>query len=619
MIKGYLLKLIALTCAVAHYLLYKNLDGTLPGNGYTQQSRISALSLLLVTTFKTTINASVGLCFSQYLWYILHGTVVPLKQIEQLFTARSNLALGDIRVIWRAPLLLAIAASLWSLGIAMIYPPGALTVGLKAYSSTKNFTISVMNPKFPEGWDPMRADEGEHMYSAAVTATFANVYSRAGHPLKNIAKSVFNVGQISGLPINTGENSSYTMSFRAPQFSCQNKTYNATILIGKEDIYHRFPRTRLTPTMFRSHYNSTSGYYFLQRQWMTEFSQMGNPAQNLSDPIEMMVKVMELNCKPHSALYDVKISYLSGVEKIDHTIGDFQSLSIPRVSWTYDLNDSQSWPNSKNESNILSYPPKLQEFIQTTMKNIHIFNQVVILDTIGGLITHQWKDTFTLDDWNKCNPERSTKFRCSRRVVEIESREFNANNSEPFSSVFQQNRFNRMNSSVAYIIEDPRELHITEDMLNAVLTNITLSALKLRTWLDYVPVTTTTNLPTYRFSHRKNIIVPYTVCLSVAAIFAIVEVWSMWQNGAPVADGGFMQVMMATRGDTEMERLVFEHTSQGAESIPKELRELKVRYGELIGEGLGASTGVMGFGTVSETTVAERRPFLRISGRFDRE
>jgi hypothetical protein len=150
---------------------------------------------------------------------------------------------------------------------------------------------------------------------------------------------------------------------------------------------------------------------------------------------------------------------------------------------------------------------------------------------------------------------------------------------------------------------DPRvNLNITEDLLNNVLTNLTISAISLGTWWDMVNVTTTQYQSTYSFAHRLNLILPYSLCLAAAALFAAIAIWSLSRNGEPAADGGFLQIMMATRGNTEMERLVLRERLTTTENISKELKSLQIRYGELVDEDvLGVEGRRMGFGTLEET------------------
>jgi hypothetical protein len=152
------------------------------------------------------------------------------------------------------------------------------------------------------------------------------------------------------------------------------------------------------------------------------------------------------------------------------------------------------------------------------------------------------------------------------------------------------------------------DLNLTEGLLNGVLTNITLSAISLGTWWDRVNVTTTRYQSTYSFANPLNLILPYSVCLAAATLFAAIAIWSLWRNGMPAADGGFLQVMVATRGNTEMERLVLRERLTTIENMSAELKNLKIRYGELVGEDvLGAEGTRMGFGTVEETVSLRKR------------
>jgi hypothetical protein len=173
-------------------------------------------------------------------------------------------------------------------------------------------------------------------------------------------------------------------------------------------------------------------------------------------------------------------------------------------------------------------------------------------------------------------------------------------------TVFDPKRFDPLNQDD---YPDPRyDLSITEDLLNSILTNLTLSAISLGTWWDKVPVTFTRYQSTYSFANPLNLILPYSICLAAATLFAAIAIWSLWRNGIPAADGGFLQIMIATRGNTEMERLVLCERLMTIENISDELKSLKIRYGELVGaDVLGAEGRRMGFGTVEETVSLRKR------------
>ena len=141
----------ALLSALGHYLLVRSLDGKLTETSHLSQVQVSAVSILLTTTFKTALTASIGICFAQHLWFILRGNATSLATIEKLFAVRTNLlALGDFRVIWRAPLLFLMALFVWCLGLATITPPGALIVTFEAQHYTDPYNVSVMNPPVPQ-------------------------------------------------------------------------------------------------------------------------------------------------------------------------------------------------------------------------------------------------------------------------------------------------------------------------------------------------------------------------------------------------------------------------------------------------------------------------------------
>lgn len=160
-----------------------------------------------------------------------------------------------------------------------------------------------------------------------------------------------------------------------------------------------------------------------------------------------------------------------------------------------------------------------------------------------------------------------------------------------------------------YSIYDPRRsLNITEVMLNEVLANITISAISLGTWWDMVPVTSTRYRSTYKLSNPLNLILLYSICLAAATIFMAIAIWSLWRNRAPATDGGFLQIMMATVGDTEMGRVIIEEKLAAIDDMTDELKNLKIRYGELVnGNILGTGGKRFGFGTVDEITSLRKR------------
>lgn len=133
---------------MGHYILNFKLNGARLDTKRISQPQISSIALLLVTSFKAAVTASVGSCFVQHLWFVLRGPETPISLVEQLFVFRNNvLAMGNWRAVWRAPILFLMALYIWCIGIAMAYPPGSLTVMSLAHKTTDSREVTTFNPQ----------------------------------------------------------------------------------------------------------------------------------------------------------------------------------------------------------------------------------------------------------------------------------------------------------------------------------------------------------------------------------------------------------------------------------------------------------------------------------------
>lgn len=146
---------------------------------------------------------------------------------------------------------------------------------------------------------------------------------------------------------------------------------------------------------------------------------------------------------------------------------------------------------------------------------------------------------------------------------------------------------------------------ITQDLLNAALFNMTLTAGQMFNFSQ-----TTTNAAVrsmqqrYSFASPKALLLPYLVCLGLAIPFLILGLKSLHANGASAIDGGFLQIVMTTLGSKSLEQAAAGGSRGGKENVPEELKKLRVRFGELLGDraiGNGAEDSTvrrrMGFGT----------------------
>jgi hypothetical protein len=132
---------------------FKIINGkSVTAKGALRQSYVTALSLLIITAFRTAIAFTLGICFTQYLWYLLRRKALKISLIEELFQIRYNiLSLLHPRIIRRAPILFFAASLSWLVPLATIYSPGALTIRTEPRWSVRTVTASLVNPVLEEG------------------------------------------------------------------------------------------------------------------------------------------------------------------------------------------------------------------------------------------------------------------------------------------------------------------------------------------------------------------------------------------------------------------------------------------------------------------------------------
>jgi hypothetical protein len=140
-----------------------------------------------------------------------------------------------------------------------------------------------------------------------------------------------------------------------------------------------------------------------------------------------------------------------------------------------------------------------------------------------------------------------------------------------------------------------------------MLANISISVLSLDIWSGAVDVNNTEYVNVYQISHPLNFFLPYDLCLGLTLVFVAIGLGALEKNGVGVTDGGFLQVLMTTTGDTAMTDVAAKGCLGGADNAPKELLEIKVRFGELVSSSDKLGVHRAGFGMIDETIFLRRR------------
>ncbi|KAL5115718.1 hypothetical protein ACEQ8H_006430 [Pleosporales sp. CAS-2024a] len=429
-------------------------------------------------------------------------------------------------------------------------------------------------------------------------------YGGASVSLINIAKSIVIHNQVFNLPVYSGENSTFNLQFRGPQLRCTsppdyNNTYPLEYHSGHalevEDEISISSGSLRTPVFVSKwdHIRDSldAPLYSITKHVPLNVTARRTPTNVTSFQVSRLTS--EMTCKPESVLYNIKVSFPRGIQTIQHTTSDRRMLS-PITEYS---NNSALFPRALVGAvhsilmatlHLPASAQSLQDFNHRMRVLFPIVTEWALLDALGVLLNDEIYTEHIIAPGNPF---------CTESGVSA--------NGPLAGTVFDASR----STSIELGYRDPRKyIQVTQDLLNNVLTNITLSAISLRTWWDMVNVTTTHYESTYSLANPLNLILPYSLCLAAATLCAAVAIWSLSCNGVPANDGGFLQIMMATRGNTDMERLVLRERLTTTEKMSPELRNLRVRYGELVfKDEMGVETRRMGFGTLEETLSLRRK------------
>ncbi|KAF2823394.1 hypothetical protein CC86DRAFT_298749, partial [Ophiobolus disseminans] len=563
----------------------------------------------------------------------------PISLVDKLFTLRTKIfALIYPRAIWRAPVLFLMALFVWCLGFAMIYPPRALSVTLHPWRSNRDMKLSVMNPTVEREFNPMLETGWDlpslSLYQAASTVQLDKL-TLCREPqvaVVNLAKAYLWTGQMSALPLPPAENSTYELEFDGPQLQCNSTAYNTTILsrnIAEWDEKACGGRTRREGydyDYFCDAWLKISEYERVLTIEKKKILRVYREEKALDNKTSSaIVNVNTTTCSSISASYKVTIAYDRGIRSIQYALSNSHPYQIPRnrsestYTWT-----GERWPWNATKDGTQSYPPALRTWINEQATYLRLYSEFAVLDSFLARVRTNWDSAIYHPATNCTEPSAfngTAILLCNGAPKGLGA---NAATSTPYfketsaapslrGTVFDKSRNERMknqtNVLAAYVgMWDPRsKLDVSEKTLNAALSNITISALTQGTWRGDVSVRTTRYQSTYVFLHRVNMIVPYSVCLVVAFVFGLVAMWSLWRNGVAATDGGFLQVMMATRGSTEMERLVLKEGPVATDQVSEELKRLRARYGELVIGGEAEGVKRVGFGSSGETIELRKR------------
>ena len=218
--------------ALGHHLYYFHLGGrpvspsaySLLGTRTTRQEFNVAVGTAFAFLVKTSLVFAISVAFLQIFWKAVrsrnNANAATFLQIDTLFGALNDVfALGDFKVWFKFPLLMAIAAIAWLLPIAAVITPSTLSIAtmpvqhaLHSHETAPNLDFRSLNfvagmPVVPERLGLL---EGATEYT----------YAGPSQDVSIIATAVMAQGAI--MPIKPPTiNASWTVRFSGPALTCK--------------------------------------------------------------------------------------------------------------------------------------------------------------------------------------------------------------------------------------------------------------------------------------------------------------------------------------------------------------------------------------------------------------
>jgi len=184
-----------------------------------------------------------------------------------------------------------------------------------------------------------------------------------------IAQAIVFNNQMFTLPGHPGENSSYDLEFRGPQFTCTTEQYNSDVAIDyKQRLYLEVP-------MFTTTWDQEQLIYSSKRYDISNYTVQGDPSNEIVG--EANCRVEEQICIAQSVLYDVAITFPRGVQTVEYSFSGAKVL--PRKIEALGAESALKLELPPNSQAYKDWYHELSTMIPSS-------NEWAILDALGALI-----------------------------------------------------------------------------------------------------------------------------------------------------------------------------------------------------------------------------------------
>ncbi|PLN78677.1 hypothetical protein BDW42DRAFT_187225 [Aspergillus taichungensis] len=561
--------ILGLLIAIAHLLTFQFFDGKYENDpDIPDQAHIMTFATIAATVFSFSIRTTLAAVFTQYFWRLVRLAPLQLGVVETLYILRSNPLLGfQPNVLRHGLLLLAVACQIWLIPIATAFPPSSLTLDSANYVHSDMMDVPTFNPS--NMWNGDFKALRDNSLALVNSNPDDGIYPQTPNPdglwtkpsVSQLAFGTIVNGEVFNGPSPCGGSCSYQMTIDAPYLRCTAKTspvLNTTSI--EEAIY-----TAHWASGYENGYQPEKGATF-------RFTNLVSVAAVYQNDEETMLyyKRETFLCVPHRVTYDAFQNYTNNrltskaTTKSVHPLVDLIDTVQPPAGKSYD-----EWVHHSQGGD---WGPAVTEKVRDANVMTLAVSMLSQLTGKYDSTTFQAGDDEHANDigrncwWVYADPDDGIYGYANSTVAH-------------YTPLFIAWNLNLSQGTY----KASSLFNLTEGILNEMLLNITLSAIvKYNRWTTRANVTLHDPRQQYHFSRIQRLVVPYFGTLAVVLPFLAAGLWALWTNGVPATDHGFLQILMTTRGSPTVDRLAAGGCLGGEANIPARLKELPVRFGEVV-------------------------------------
>lgn len=613
---------LALLLAIGHLLLFRFIDGK-EADGPDRvipQAYVTTASNILANAFGVSLRGALGVSFCQHLWHLVRASAHKVSTIDDLFSVRGNpFLLMKMTLIRTAPALCMCVVIMLGSQVATAFPPGAITVIASQKSSFKTVAVPSFNASFMGNGSGVAANQFNFMDvypQDANSITIAGMQlGKANNLITRVARQVLLSDDSLKFPSPCGVNCSYIMEFEGPWVQCTTASNNITASTFDGDTnrgnFNAYTGRWLSPPTARNARTAQTQYngtYTLARFNTSTYTPIsveytvptvgGTGSPNAS----VILQQDNSTCMPGRAKFVVNNTYTDNVQLVTYTAQPINPL-INLAITTHNGGIDVPGVNAEVGPRLGTKPANW------SAEAIALFRDSNHMAIVGALVSWISGDFLARLPGYSSLLGNTTLARTLEKPLFWEDKVTTTPQGVSYTVgvngtgiLIDSTRFNAAFGSLS--ISNPQGLliSVSEDRLNDYLFKMTTSLmLAYGQWNTTSNATILTPTNIYSFSSPLALILPYFITLLVSIPFLLLGSISLIRNGVSAMDGGFIQLVATTTGSPTLDNAAAGGCLGGDESAAPELKELKIRFGELVGRPDMGRVKRAGFGTEDET------------------